>query len=135
MRATRRGFGDVREEIFGNPGCCGGSAGRRRYRDTLKRRWQNVVHVHKSRGGRVDVHFGRRPGVAVNQGRERRRAVVNDTVVQVAKATGDVAAVGVTVATVLSWLPAAAAILTIVWTAVRIYETDTVQKIIKNREH
>ena len=57
---------------------------------------------------------------------------MNDTVVQVAKATGDVAAVGVTV---LSWLPAAAAILTIVWTAVRIYETDTVQKIIKNREH
>ena len=60
---------------------------------------------------------------------------MNDTVVQAAKATGDVAAVGVTVATVLSWLPAAAAILTIVWTAVRLYETDTVQKIIKNREH
>ena len=59
---------------------------------------------------------------------------MNDTVVQVAKTAGDAAAVGLTVATVLSWLPAAAALLTIVWTAVRIYETSTVQKIINNRK-
>jgi hypothetical protein len=47
-----------------------------------------------------------------------------------AKHVGDALAVTTTVATVFQWLPAIAAILTIVWTAIRIYETKTVQGIV-----
>lgn len=43
----------------------------------------------------------------------------------------DAASVGVVVGTVLNYLPAAAALLTIVWTCIRIYETETVQRILK----
>ncbi len=43
----------------------------------------------------------------------------------------DAAAAGVTVATVLSWLPHIAAVFTIVWTAIRIWETETVQKLVR----
>ena len=32
--------------------------------------------------------------------------------------------------TIMSWLPAIAAVFTIIWTAIRIYETKTVQKIL-----
>ena len=42
----------------------------------------------------------------------------------------DVASVGTVAATLTNLLPATAAVLTIVWTAIRIYETDTVQKIL-----
>ena len=42
----------------------------------------------------------------------------------------DVTAGSVTVSAFLGWLPAAAAILTIIYTAIRVYETDTVQKIV-----
>tara|TARA_R110000824_G_C15062424_1_gene662559 strand:- start:271 stop:462 length:192 start_codon:yes stop_codon:yes gene_type:complete len=62
---------------------------------------------------------------------------VNDTtaqIVQGVKQVGDITAVGLTVATIFKWLPAMAALLTIIWTAVRIYETDTVQKIINRRK-
>lgn len=44
--------------------------------------------------------------------------------------TGDVAAVGVTVGALAGWLPAIAAIFTIVWTGIRIYETKTMQSLI-----
>lgn len=47
-----------------------------------------------------------------------------------AKTTVDYIAAGVTVGTILSWLPHIAAALTIVWTIIRIYETQTVQSII-----
>jgi chromate transport protein ChrA len=53
---------------------------------------------------------------------------------QTAKHVGDITAVGVTVATVVQWLPAAAALLTIIWTAIRIYETETVQGWINGRK-
>lgn len=33
-------------------------------------------------------------------------------------------------ATLLGWLPALAALLSVVWTAIRIYETETVKKLI-----
>lgn len=46
------------------------------------------------------------------------------------KATLDVISVGTVVATMTDFLPAFAAILTIVWTGIRIYETDTVQAIL-----
>ena len=40
----------------------------------------------------------------------------------------DAAAVGITVGAVVGWLPAVAALFTIVWTAIRIYESVTVQR-------
>jgi hypothetical protein len=51
----------------------------------------------------------------------------------VAKGVGDAAAVSVTLATMLEWLPALAALFTIIWTAIRIYETRTVQGWLKRR--
>ena len=55
---------------------------------------------------------------------------MKDTTAQVAKAGGDVLAASVTVATILEWLPALAALFTIIWTAIRIWETETVQSIV-----
>lgn len=42
----------------------------------------------------------------------------------------DFAAIGVTVGAVIKLLPAIAAALSIVWTAIRIYETKTVQRLL-----
>lgn len=50
------------------------------------------------------------------------------------KTTGDGTSIGVLVATLTDTLPAVAAIATIVWTLIRIYETETVQKILKKRK-
>ena len=47
------------------------------------------------------------------------------------KAIVDGLAVGVTVGAVLGWLPAVAALFTILWTVIRIYETKTIQNILK----
>lgn len=44
-----------------------------------------------------------------------------------AKAVVDVVAVTTTVSTLMGWLPAVAAALSIVWTVIRILETDTVK--------
>lgn len=41
----------------------------------------------------------------------------------------DAASVGVVIATILQWLPAIAALLTVIWTAIRIWESATVQGI------
>ena len=46
---------------------------------------------------------------------------------ETAKHVLDAASIGVAVATVISWLPSVAALLSIVWSAIRIYETKTVQ--------
>jgi hypothetical protein len=46
------------------------------------------------------------------------------------KTAGDIAAITITVGTIVNLLPALAAALTIVWTAIRIWETKTVQKFI-----
>ena len=48
-----------------------------------------------------------------------------------AKAAVDVIAVTTTVSTLMGWLPAVAAALSIVWTIIRITETETVQKLFK----
>jgi hypothetical protein len=42
----------------------------------------------------------------------------------------DGASVGTVLATLAGWLPAVAAIFTIVWTGIRIYETDTIQRLL-----
>lgn len=47
-----------------------------------------------------------------------------------AKHAADGLAVFTTVATLAQWLPAVAALFTIIWTAIRIYETKTVQKFV-----
>tara|TARA_R110002050_G_scaffold158383_1_gene287704 strand:+ start:1383 stop:1607 length:225 start_codon:yes stop_codon:yes gene_type:complete len=46
----------------------------------------------------------------------------------------DFASIFTAVGTLLSWLPHLAAIFTIVWTSIRIYETKTIQKIVANRK-
>lgn len=46
------------------------------------------------------------------------------------KAAGDVLSVGTVVATLAAWLPPVAAIFTIIWTLIRIWETDTVQRFV-----
>ena len=42
----------------------------------------------------------------------------------------DVAAASTALMTMAAWLPPTASLLTIVWMALRIYESDTVQKIV-----
>lgn len=44
------------------------------------------------------------------------------------KYLGDALSLGTVVATLAAWLPPLAALFTIIWTAIRIYETKTVQK-------
>lgn len=55
---------------------------------------------------------------------------MNDTH-ETAKNVVDALSIGTVVATLAGILPSIAAIFTIVWTAIRIFETETVQKIIK----
>ena len=50
-----------------------------------------------------------------------------------AKAAVDLASIGTVVATLAGWLPAVAALFTIIWTAIRIWETETVQKLLKRK--
>ncbi len=47
-----------------------------------------------------------------------------------AKTVGDAVSVVTVVGTLANILPALAAIFTIVWTSIRIYETDTIQKLL-----
>lgn len=49
---------------------------------------------------------------------------------KVTKDVLDVTAGTITVSAFVGWLPAAAAILTIIYTAIRVYETRTVQNIV-----
>ena len=46
----------------------------------------------------------------------------------------DFASIFTAVGTLLSWLPHLAAIFTILWTSIRIYETKTIQKMVANRK-
>lgn len=45
----------------------------------------------------------------------------------------DLASLGTAFATLVGWLPHVAALLSVIWTALRIYETDTVQKLLRRR--
>lgn len=47
-----------------------------------------------------------------------------------AKHIGDWIAAGTTVGAIIGWLPAIAAVFTIIWTVIRIYETETIQRLI-----
>lgn len=46
----------------------------------------------------------------------------------------DAASIGTVVATFAGWLPAIAALFTIVWTLIRIYETRTIQRWLHGKE-
>ena len=46
----------------------------------------------------------------------------------------DGASIVTVMGTLMQWLPAVAAVFSIVWTAIRIYETKTVQKLLKKGE-
>lgn len=46
------------------------------------------------------------------------------------KHVGDALSLSVVLATIAAWLPAIAALFSIVWTVIRIYETKTVQRLI-----
>ena len=46
----------------------------------------------------------------------------------------DVAAGSTAVLTMAAWLPPAASLLTIVWLGIRIYESDTVQKLVHGKK-
>ena len=43
------------------------------------------------------------------------------------KITGDILSVATVLGTLAQWLPAIAALFTVIWTGIRIYETNTVQ--------
>jgi len=45
----------------------------------------------------------------------------------------DIAAGSTAVLTMAAWLPPAASLLTIVWLGIRIYESDTVQKLVHGK--
>jgi chromate transport protein ChrA len=49
------------------------------------------------------------------------------TIGDVGKAVGDIASVGVLIGTIAQWLPSIAAVFTVLWTAIQIYESRTVQ--------
>ena len=46
----------------------------------------------------------------------------------------DVAAASTGVLTMLSWLPPIASLFTVVWLGIRIYETDTVQRLLRKNK-
>ena len=48
-----------------------------------------------------------------------------------AKVIVDVSSITVVLATLVEWLPAAAALASLVWSIIRIYETETVQRWVK----
>lgn len=52
---------------------------------------------------------------------------------ETAKAVGDVLSIGTVVGTLAGILPSIAAIFTIVWTSIRIYETKTVQRLLRRK--
>ena len=47
-----------------------------------------------------------------------------------AKTIIDVSSITVVLATLVEWLPAAAALASLIWSLIRIYETETVQKLV-----
>lgn len=56
--------------------------------------------------------------------------MVDNETQETAKHVVDALSIGTVVATLAGILPSIAAIFTIIWTGIRIYETDTVQKLL-----
>jgi peptidoglycan biosynthesis protein MviN/MurJ (putative lipid II flippase) len=55
---------------------------------------------------------------------------MNNDIVDSVKHGADVLSVGVMLASLAQWLPSVAALFTIIWTAIRIWESATVQKLL-----
>lgn len=55
---------------------------------------------------------------------------INEQTIQAAKVVGDAVSVTTVLGALVGYLPAMAALFTLIWTAIRIYETKTVQKLI-----
>jgi uncharacterized membrane protein (Fun14 family) len=53
--------------------------------------------------------------------------------VQSIKPVVDAISIGGVIGTLMGWLPAVAAFLSIIWTLIRIYETETVKKWLKKK--
>jgi uncharacterized membrane protein (Fun14 family) len=53
--------------------------------------------------------------------------------IQSVKPVMDAISIGSVIGTLMGWLPAIAAFLSIVWTLIRIYETETVRKWLKKK--
>lgn len=51
------------------------------------------------------------------------------------KTAADVGSIGTVLATLAGWLPQIAALASLVWTAIRIYETKTVQRWLGHESH
>lgn len=52
---------------------------------------------------------------------------MKEATAQALKHGGDAIAASITVATIFKWLPGIAALFTIIWTGIRIWETETVR--------
>ncbi|OJW58023.1 MAG: hypothetical protein BGO57_12285 [Sphingomonadales bacterium 63-6] len=50
------------------------------------------------------------------------------------KHTIDAVSIGTVVASIVQWLPSIAALLSVVWTAIRIYESPTIQRLVRRGE-
>ena len=50
------------------------------------------------------------------------------------KTVGDVVGVGSTVALLAGWIPPLVSLVTLVWFVIRIYETDTIQKLLRKNK-
>lgn len=57
-----------------------------------------------------------------------------DNMSESAKHVGDAVSVVTVVGALVQWLPAVAALFTIIWTTIRIYETETVQKLLNRNK-
>tara|TARA_R110000782_G_scaffold39048_6_gene91093 strand:- start:835 stop:1023 length:189 start_codon:yes stop_codon:yes gene_type:complete len=55
--------------------------------------------------------------------------MTSDSITETAKHVGDVLSVGVLLGTISDMLPSVAALMTIVWTGIRIWETSTVRRL------
>jgi hypothetical protein len=49
------------------------------------------------------------------------------------KPAGDVFSIATVIGTLAGWLPSMAALFTIIWTGIRIYESRTIQRILRRR--
>lgn len=56
-----------------------------------------------------------------------------EIIAQVGKAVGDTTSLTIILATLIELLPAAAALISIIWGCIRIYETKTVQRWLKSK--
>lgn len=57
--------------------------------------------------------------------------MTSEAINETSRQVGDVMSMFIALAAMIDWLPALAAILSIVWTAIRIFETRTVQALVR----